>query len=141
MSGAVLTPSLVRLSGTATDQASAIDEVGAMLVASGAVDPAYVGFMHEREKSVSTYMGSLLAIPHGTNAARALIRRTAIAFIRYPEPISWNGNPVRFVVGIAGGDDAHMEVLAGIAMLFMDAEGVAALERATTAEEVIALFG
>ena len=53
----------------------AITEAGRLLVASGAVDEAYVDAMHERETSVSTFMGNGLAIPHGTNEAKALIRQ------------------------------------------------------------------
>ena len=36
-------------------------------------------------RSVSTHMGNLLAIPHGTNEAKSSIRRTAISFVRYPD--------------------------------------------------------
>ena len=44
-------------------------------------------------------MGNGLAIPHGTNEAKALIRHTAISFVRYDEPIDWKGSPAHFVVG------------------------------------------
>ncbi|BBY58796.1 hypothetical protein MSAR_19320 [Mycolicibacterium sarraceniae] len=53
----------------------------------GAVGQSYVHAMHEREASVSTYMGNGLAIPHGTNEAKDSIRRTGISFVRYAEPI------------------------------------------------------
>ena len=75
------------------DRDEAITEAGRLLVASGAVDEAYVDAMHERETSVSTFMGNGLAIPHGTNEAKALIRHTAISFVRYDEPIDWKGSP------------------------------------------------
>ena len=58
--------------------------------------------MFEREKSVSTYMGNFLAIPHGTNEAKDAITRSAISVVRYDAPIDWDGNEVRFAVGIAG---------------------------------------
>src|SRR5690606_3057903 len=54
----VLTADCIRLSGSATDAASAIDEAGALLVDAGAIDEAYVASMHERERSVSTHMGN-----------------------------------------------------------------------------------
>ena len=79
-----------------------------MLVGSGAVDASYVDSMLERERSVSTYMGNQLAIPHGTNEAKAAIHRTAMAFIRYPNGIDWNGKPATFVIGIAGAGDDHL---------------------------------
>src|SRR5215212_2827324 len=96
----VLTPSHIRVPGAARDKDGAIRESGQILVDSGAVSPAYVDAMFEREKSVSTYMGNFLAIPHGTNEAKDEISRSAISVVRYDEPIDWNGNEVRFAVGI-----------------------------------------
>ena len=71
----VLSREAIVLGGQATDRDAAITEAGQLLVAAGAVDEAYVDAMHERETSVSTFMGNGLAIPHGTNEAKALIRQ------------------------------------------------------------------
>ncbi|OCB58357.1 PTS mannose transporter subunit IIA [Mycobacterium vulneris] len=128
------------LAGTATSADSAIDEAGALLVAADAVEPAYVEAMHEREKSVSTYMGNGLAIPHGTNEAKTAIRRTGISFVRYPEPIDWNGKPAEFVVGIAGLGNDHMALLTKIAHVFLDKDEVARLRAATSADDVRAVL-
>ncbi|MEI2650052.1 MAG: PTS mannitol transporter subunit IICBA [Dermatophilaceae bacterium] len=136
----ILTADLVRLSGRASSRDDAIREVGAMLVGSGAVDASYVDSMLEREQSVSTYMGNQLAIPHGTNEAKAAIHRTAMAFIRYPNGIDWNGKPATFVIGIAGAGDDHLTLLSGIAKTFLDKGQIAALEGATSAEEVLAVL-
>ncbi|OBB24293.1 PTS mannose transporter subunit IIA [Mycolicibacterium peregrinum] len=128
------------LAGSATSADAAIDEAGALLVAADAVEPAYVDAMHEREKSVSTYMGNGLAIPHGTNEAKTAIRRTGISFVRYPEPIDWNGKPAEFVVGIAGLGNDHMALLTKIAHVFLDKDEVARLRAATSADEVRAVL-
>ena len=56
--------------------------------------------MHEREQSVSTFMGNGLAIPHGTNESKDAIKGSAISFIRYEKPVDWGGQPTYFVVGI-----------------------------------------
>ncbi len=128
------------LAGTATSADAAIDEAGALLVAADAVDPAYVEAMHEREKSVSTYMGNGLAIPHGTNEAKTAIRRTGISFVRYPEPIDWNGKPAEFVVGIAGLGNDHMALLTKIAHVFLDKDEVARLRAATSADDIRAVL-
>ncbi len=80
------------MNGRARTRDEAIDEAGQMLVASGVVDAAYVQAMHDREKSVSTYVGNHLAIPHGTNEAKQSIRSTGLSFIRYPQGIDWNGD-------------------------------------------------
>ena len=94
-----------------------------------------------REQSVSTYMGNLLAIPHGTNEAKPSIRQTAISFVRYPDGVDWNGKEVKFVVGIAGAGNDHLKLLGQIAEVFLDSEQVARLEAATTADEVLARPG
>ena len=119
----------------------AITRAGQLLVAAGAVEASYVEAMHAREASVSTYMGNLLAIPHGTNEAKSAIRRSAISFVRYPEAIEWNGKPVRFVIGIAGAGDDHLALLRRIAEVFVDADQVARLEAATSAAEVMDVLG
>nr|WP_255414265.1 PTS mannitol transporter subunit IICBA [Mycobacterium sp. shizuoka-1] len=137
----VLTVESIVLAGTATTRADAISEAGRLLVACGAVEPSYVDAMHEREGSVSTYMGNGLAIPHGTNEAKDAIRRTGISFVRYAEPIDWNGKPAEFVVGIAGAGKDHMALLTKIAGVFLNSAEVARLRDATSPEEIRSVLG
>lgn len=137
----VLARESVILEGSATTRDAAIDEAGQLLLARGAVDEGYLAAMHEREASVSTYMGSYLAIPHGTNAAKDHIRSSAVSVVRYPQGIDWNGKEVKFVVGVAGVNNEHLHILSSIAKVFTDKEQVARLEAATTVDEVLALFG
>jgi PTS system mannitol-specific IIC component len=137
----VLTVESIVLAGTATTRDAAISEAGRLLVACGAVEPSYVDAMHEREGSVSTYMGNGLAIPHGTNEAKDSIRRTGISFVRYAEPIDWNGKPAEFVVGIAGAGKDHMALLTKIAGVFLNSDEVARLRAATSAEQIQSVLG
>ena len=137
----ILAPSSIVLDGTATDSASGIDEAGALLVAAGAVDEGYVEAMHDREATVSTFMGNGLAIPHGTNEAKSSITRSAMSFVRYPGGIDWNGNPTTFVIGIAGVGDEHLELLQRVAMTFSDPAQVQRLENATTTDEILEILG
>ncbi|MBD1592895.1 PTS mannitol transporter subunit IICBA [Arthrobacter sp. S1_S22] len=137
----ILARESVVLDGSATTRDAAIDEAGRLLLARGAVDEGYIAAMHEREESVSTYMGSFLAIPHGTNAAKDHIRKSAVSVIRYPQGIDWNGKQVRFVVGVAGVNNEHLHILSSIAKVFTSKEQVARLEAATSVDEVLELFG
>ena len=130
----------IRLQGSASSRDEAITEAGQLLIAAGAVEPAYVDAMHERETSVSTYMGNLLAIPHGTNEAKGSIVRTGLSFVRYSDGIDWNGNPVKFVLGIAGAGDDHLALLGKIAEVFMDSERVGQLESAGSPADVLAVL-
>jgi PTS system mannitol-specific IIC component len=137
----ILVADSVVLNGTATTRDAAIDEAGRLLLDRGAVDRGYIDAMHEREESVSTYMGSFLAIPHGTNAAKDHIMKSAVSVIRYPNGIDWNGKEVKFVVGVAGINNEHLQILSSIAKVFTNKAQVAQLEAATTVDEVLALFG
>jgi len=137
----ILVAESVVLNGHATTRDAAIDEAGQLLLDRGAVDSGYVDAMHEREESVSTYMGSFLAIPHGTNAAKDHIMKSAVSVIRYPNGIDWNGKEVKFVVGVAGVNNEHLHILSSIAKVFTNKAQVAQLEAATTVDEVLALFG
>lgn len=137
----VLELSQINLHGTARTLAEAIDEAGRILVGTGAVTAEYPRYMHDREVLVSTYMGNFLAIPHGTNEGKDTVLASALSFVRYDEPIDWGGNPVRFVVGIAGKDGGHLDVLSSIALIFSDEEQVDRLLVAGSPEEVLDLLG
>ncbi|WP_430591586.1 PTS sugar transporter subunit IIA [Humidisolicoccus flavus] len=136
----VLNPEQVVLSGTATTKEAAISEAAAILVAAGAVTGEYEAAMIEREQSVSTYMGNLLAIPHGTNEAKDSVLESALSFVRYDAPIDWDGNEVRFVVGIAGKENGHLEILSKVAIVFSDEDEVQKLLDASTTEELMAVL-
>jgi len=136
----VLTASQIKVPGKATDKDGVIREAGGILVDVGAVSPAYVDAMFEREKSVSTYMGNFLAIPHGTNEAKGDIARSALSVVRYDAPIDWDGNEVRFAVGIAGVEGGHLEILGRIAIIFSDSDEVEKLLAASSAEELYDLL-
>jgi PTS system mannitol-specific IIA component len=136
----ILTLSQIKVPGTATGKDGAIREAGQLLVDAGAVSPEYVDAMFEREKSVSTYMGNYLAIPHGTNEAKDTIRTSALSVVRYDAPIDWDGNEVRFAVGVAGVDNGHLEILNKIAIVFSDTDEVEKLLAAGSAEELYDLL-
>jgi PTS system mannitol-specific IIC component len=138
---AVLALDSIVLEGRATTRDAAIEEAGQLLVAEGAVPDAYVLAMHDRERSVSTYMGNGLAIPHGTDEAKRLVLRTAISYVRYPASVTWDGQRrAEFVVAVAGTGDDHLRVLSRLAKIFVDPEQVEQLRLAQTPEQVHALL-
>ena len=136
----ILTVSQIKVPGSARTKDEAIREAGQILVDTGAVTPAYVDAMFEREKSVSTYMGNYLAIPHGTNEAKDEITASALSVVRYDPPIDWDGNQVRFAVGIAGYEGGHLEILGKIAVIFSDTDEVDKMIAAGSAGEVFDLL-
>ncbi|MFL6129524.1 MAG: PTS sugar transporter subunit IIA [Mycobacteriales bacterium] len=137
----LLEPAAVRLSEHAADRSEAIRKAGAVLVESGAVEPAYVESMLAREESVSTYVGEEVAIPHGTLEGRSLIRRDALSFIRFAEPVDWGGaGEVTVAIGIAAKGDGQVEVLAELASILLDPDRAQALRDAGSPEEVVELL-
>lgn len=136
----ILSVESIQLGGSAASRSVAIEHAGDLLVSTGAVDRAYVNAMHERESSVSTFMGNGLAIPHGTNEAKHAIRESAMSFVRYDVPVDWDGQEVKYVIGIAGADGQHLGLLAKIAKIFSKKESLAQLEAAQTPEEILAIF-
>lgn len=136
----ILEPANVVAAGAATTRDDAIREAGELLVKAGAVKPDYIDSMLEREASVSTYMGNFLAIPHGTNESKDSIIRSALSLVRYANPVDWDGEPVRFAVGIAGLNNEHLEILSKIAIVFSDEDEVQKLIDASSGEEIYALL-
>lgn len=130
----------ILLAGTATSRHGAIREVGSLLVDSGSVQPGYPDSMIERDDDVSTYMGNFLAVPHGTGAAKESVSRSALALVRYAEPVDWKGHQVRLVLGIAGSGTDHLTLLSKVAGVFCDEAVVHALLAAGTVGEVQALL-
>ena len=140
MSQNVLTLDRIKIQPGGITREQAIDEAAQLLIDAGAVTEAYGQAMRAREESVSTFMGNGLAIPHGTNDAKDEIRESAMSFTRYEQPVSWGGEDVNFVVGIAGKGDEHLEILQKIAILFSDDDAVAQLRDAATVEDLNALL-
>ena len=140
MTSDILTPDNVVAQGSATTKEGAIREAGELLVRAGAVTPAYIDAMLERESSVSTYMGNFLAIPHGTNEAKDAILRSSLSLVRYSAPVDWDGDEVRFAVGIAGLNNEHLEILSKIAIVFSDEDEVQKLIDAADSNELFSLL-
>ena len=137
----IVTKDLIVASGAATTRDDAIREAGDLLLKAGAVTPAYVEAMLEREQSITTYMGSYLAIPHGTNMSKDAILHSAVSLVRYVNPIDWGGGEVRIVVGIAGVNNEHLGLLSKIAIIFSDEIEAKKMLEATTVDELYRLLG
>ncbi|MFT4156794.1 MAG: PTS sugar transporter subunit IIA [Microbacterium sp.] len=136
----VLTIGQVRIHPGSVSQEQALQEATDILVSAGAVTPAYVDAMRQREQTVSTYMGNGLAIPHGTNETKDTILASALSVVRYDGGVDWAGEQANFVIGIAGRGDEHLEILSQIAILFSDDDDVAKLNAASTPDELFALL-
>jgi PTS system mannitol-specific IIA component/phosphocarrier protein FPr len=130
----------IRLAQHADDKWDALRQSGALLEELGAVDEGYAAAILEREQQISTYMGEGVSIPHGTDQARALVRRTALGFLQFRDGVDWDGETVYLCIPIAASGDEHVGVLAALAEVLVDADSAAALRGATDVDEVLALL-
>lgn len=138
----IIGPATVVVGATFRAKEEAIDAVGALLVAAGKVEPAYVEAMRRREAMSTTYVGNGVAVPHGTEASRPLVRSTGIAVVQVPGGVDFGGgNVARLLVGIAAKGDEHMDLLAEIAEICADDERLERLLAAESPAGLLSLLG
>lgn len=130
--------------GIKTGQASvskeeAITAAGKLLHELGYVNESYIPAMLEREKTVSTYMGLGVAIPHGTSEAKDEVKKTGIVLLQYPEGVDFGDEKAYLVFGIAGIGNEHLNLLAKIGTV-IEEENLDKLKKATTPEEILKMF-
>jgi mannitol PTS system EIIA component len=130
----------IRLHATATDRDDAIRQCGEALVRAGAVDRAYVEAMLERERSVSTYVGEGVAIPHGTLDGKESVRHDAVSFVRFPDGVMWGEHEVVLCIGIAARGDGHVRLLSELAQILLDPERARTLRESDDIDDVIRLL-
>ncbi len=130
----------IRLGLSAEDKWDAIRQSGALLAELGAVEPEYPATMLERERSVTTYIGEGVAIPHGTDASRALVRRTTLGVLQFPSGVDWDGQRVTICVAIAAKGDEHVAVLSALAQILMEPDQAEKLRSSSNVDEVLGLL-
>ncbi|TBN56711.1 PTS sugar transporter subunit IIA [Glaciihabitans arcticus] len=136
----LLAESSINLTASATGRDDAIRQAGAALLATGAIEPAYIDAMLERENSVSTFVGEGVAIPHGTLAGKDAVKGDALVLLRFPDGVDWDGNDVSVAIGIAAKGNGHIALLSQLATILLEPEKAAALRSATTKEQVYELL-
>ena len=138
----LITPGTVTLDLKAGSPEEAMAELGALLVASGAVTDldTYLQAVKAREAMGTTAVGFGVAIPHGKSGA---VSRAAVAFGRSRGTVQWeslDGEPVRMVFLIAapdGAHDLHLKALSQLARLLMHEEVRAKLLAAENPVDVV----
>lgn len=106
----------IKINLESVNKQDAIKIAGNLLYESGYVEKAYVEGMIAREKDVSTYMGRGIAIPHGENAVKNLVKKSGIVVLQFPQGVDFGTGKAKLVVGIAGKGDEHLAILANIAI-------------------------
>lgn len=118
----------------------AIRRCGKMLLDSGYVNERYIEGMLARDRSFSTAIGNMIAIPHGEMAYKTEIASTGLVVLTYPDGVKWGDETVKLVVGIAAKGDEHLKILEQIAEAFEDEADVELVVRNADADAIYSLL-
>jgi PTS system fructose-specific IIC component len=129
----------------ATDKKGAIDEMVAKLYEVGRISDiaTYKDGILAREAQTSTGLGDGIAMPHAKNAA---VKEATVLFAKSKSGVDYealDGQPTYLFFMIAapeGANDTHLQALAALSRLLIDADFVAKLKSATTSDAVQQLF-
>ena len=141
--GDLLARDAIRLGERAGSRDEAVRRCGEVLVEIGAVGPAYVEAMLEREQSISTYIGEGVAIPHGK--VPGLPGLTA-SFGRAVQGIDFraiDGRPTHLFFALFAPENsagAHLKALARISRIFKNPAFRDAILKAAGAAEIYRLI-
>ncbi|TFJ93074.1 PTS sugar transporter subunit IIA [Lentibacillus salicampi] len=136
----ILTKENIRLNQSLNSKEEAVRYTGKILADNGYVQDAYIDKMLEREEVTSTFMGNYVAIPHGTEDARELVEETGLSVVTVPDGVDFDGNTVKVLIGIAGKENEHLDVLSKIAIVCSEEENIQKIVDATSEEDIINLF-
>jgi len=136
----LLTRENVELGRSFTDKDAAITAAGEILVRQGYATPAYLDAMHRREALVTVYVGNHVAIPHGDDGSAGDILRSGISVVQVPDGVAFGDEIAYVLIGIAGKDGSHLEIISRIAQVCSDEEQVQRMRRATSADEIVEIL-
>ena len=122
------------------DRWSAIQACGEILVKQGYVKAAYIEDMMERERLVSVYVGNHVAIPHGIANSEQHILESGLSVLQIPEGVDFDGGKAYIMIGIAGRDGVHMQLLSQIALVCMEQEQVERLRTSKDKNEIMGIL-
>jgi len=141
MNKLILNEENIVLNAAAEGKYEAIERAGRLLTDNGYVEPEYIEGMRKREIEVTTYIGNGIAIPHGTSQYVKHINKSGIVVLQYPGGVDFGeGNIAYILIGIAGRNDEHLEILSAIALVCQDENNVSKLRHAAAKKEIISIL-
>lgn len=138
---AVLNEKNILLNVKSESKTEAIERVGNLLVENGYVEKEYIEGMKAREADITTYIGNGIAIPHGMNQYVKYIKNSGIVIAQYPDGVDFcEGNTAYLVIGIAGKNNDHMDILSRIAIVCQYEDNVKQLIDSKDKNEIIKII-
>lgn len=123
-----------------SNKIEAITMAGNLLKEQGYVQKEYIDAMIRRDEEASVYLGNHFAIPHGVAGSEKYINKSGISFLQIPDGVDFDGETAYVMVGIAGKDGEHIEILGNIAAVCTDLDNIEKLRTTQDKKEVIKIF-
>lgn len=127
----------IKLGQKSVSKEEAIEAAGNLLYELGYVEKDYIEAMQERERTVSTYLGMGVAIPHGTGDAKNKVKKTGIVLVQYPDGVDFGDEKAQLVFGIAGIGNEHLELLGKITQVIDNQGNLEKLKTAGNVQDVL----
>lgn len=128
----------ILLGQSVATKSDAIALLAGKLTEAGLVEAGYVDGMLAREAQHATYLGSGIAIPHGTTDTRHLVKSTGVMVAQFPNGIEWDEGQIAYVaIGIAAKSDEHLGILRQLTHVLGDEQAATQLKEATDADTII----
>lgn len=139
MSG-VLKKENIILNAAFSDKIEAIKCAGQILVQNSYVQAPYIDSMLERDRDLSVYIGNGVAIPHGMPDSEPYILASGISVVQVPDGVAFDEGTAYVVMGIAGKNNTHVDILGQIAGVCMEEENVEKLRWAKSENEILEIL-
>ncbi|MCH4169188.1 MAG: PTS sugar transporter subunit IIA [Streptococcaceae bacterium] len=140
----IVEKNMIKLNQSFKDKDEAIRYCGQVLLEAGCIDSGYIDAMIERNDSLSVYMGNFIAIPHGTDEAKALVKKTGITIVQVPRGVEFgtgdDSKIATVLFGIAGVGNEHLDLIQKIAVFCADVDNVVKLADAQSEAEIMSYF-
>lgn len=136
----VVRDGMIELDYEAQDWEQAVREAGRLLKKAGCIGEEYIQSMIDTVKTVGTYIvvSKGIALPHSRSGKDAV--RVGISILRLKSPVEFGhpeNDPVDLIFALSSVDStSHLDALRDLAQMLNDAENIAFLRRAETAEEI-----
>lgn len=127
----------IKLGQKSVSKEEAIEAAGNLLHELGYVEKDYIEAMQERERTVTTYLGMGVAIPHGTGDAKNKVKKTGIVLVQYPDGVDFGDEKAYLVFGIAGIGSEHLELLGKITQVIDSQDNLDKLKTAGSVQDVL----
>ncbi|MGV8091921.1 MAG: PTS mannitol transporter subunit IICBA [Mangrovibacterium sp.] len=137
----VLTLQNIRVGLESTTKEEAIRKAGELLVQGGYVNEGYIEAMLQREELATTYLGTGIAIPHGTSEAKEKILKTGMVVLQYPQGVWFGNEKAHLVIGIAAQGNEHIDILARLSSSLDDGQLLQKLVTTTDKRFILETLG